>query len=202
MDCLADLMAPGKSLLYFKVVRLQLSVQQVRNALIRRPDTIVIFLRRRPIDTFVSLRKALHVQHWVNHDTTELKINIDADDFIGWWGRTSAWFRKVEAACWALNKPFHRLHYEDDVDVPAEKTLRQFREILASYGVTDLTITSDQKLRVLKRQDRDRELSDRVANWSEFQQRLSDKGFLEKAFSPFPNYEATAWDRFRYRLGG
>lgn len=200
MDCLTDLMAPEKRLVCFKVFRLQLSVRQVRNALIRRPDTIVVFLRRRPIDTFVSLRKALHIQNWYGADTTKLRINIDADDFIGWWGRTSAWFRKVEAACWAMNKPFHRMSYEDDVDVPADRTFDRFRAILAAHGVTELTVAEEGELGAARRQDHNKELGDRVANWSEFQQRLSDKGFLEKAFSPFPNHEPTAWDRFRRRI--
>jgi hypothetical protein len=200
MDCLTDLMAPDKRLLYFKVFRLQLSVSQVRDAFIRRPDTIIVFLRRRPIETFISLRKALQVQNWYGGDTTRLKIDIDADDFIGWWGRTSAWFRGVEAACRAMDKPFHQLQYEDDIDVPVETTLERFREILASHGVTNLTIARHGKREDVKRQDRNKELSDRVANWPEFQQRLKDKGFLEKAFSPFPAYEPTAWNRVRYRL--
>lgn len=195
VDCLTDLMAPDKRLLYFKVFRLQLSVRQVREAFIKRPDTIVIFLRRRPIDTFISLRKALHHQQWRHIDTTRLSINIDADDFIGWWGRTSAWFRKVEAACWAIGKPFHRLSYEDDIDVPSDKTLGRFREILASHGLADLTIARDETGNEFKRQDRNRDLSDRVANWPEFRQRLEDKGFLERAFSPFPDYEPRARDR-------
>ncbi|HSE76078.1 MAG TPA: sulfotransferase [Dongiaceae bacterium] len=195
MDCLTDLMEPGKRLLYFKVFRLQLSIRQVREAFIKRPDTIVIFLRRRPIDTFISLRKALHHQQWRHVDTTRLNIDIDPDDFIGWWGRTSAWFRKVEAACWAINKPFHRLSYEDDIDVPAEKTLGRFRAVLASHGIADLTIARDETGGEFKRQDQNRDLSDRVANWPEFRQRLSDKGFLERAFLPFPNYEPTARDR-------
>ncbi len=200
MDCLTDLMEPQKRLVIFKVFRLQLSVRQVRNAILKRPDTIVVFLRRRPIDTFISLRKALRLEHWHSRDTTNFKINIDADDFIGWWGRTSAWFRKVEAACWAMDKPFHRLRYEDDIDAPQERTLDRFREILASQGVTGLTVTADRQHREHKRQDRNRELSDRVANWPEFQRRLSDNGFLEKAFLPFPTYEPTSWDRFRHRL--
>jgi hypothetical protein len=201
MDCLTNLMAPEKSLVYFKVFRLQLTPRQVRNAIIKRPDTIVMFLRRRPIDTFISLRKALNLQHWYGRDTTELKISIDADDFIGWWGRTSAWFRKVEAACWAMGKPFHRLSYETDINVPAEQALERFREILASHGLADMEIGQERALGEHHRQDRNTEIGDRVANWPEFRQRLGDKGFLEKAFSPFPNYEPTAWDRFRLRLG-
>ncbi|WP_119299516.1 sulfotransferase [Dongia deserti] len=201
MDCLTELMAPEKRLLCFKVFRQQLSVRQVRDAFIRRPDAIMIFLRRRPIDTFVSVRKALHLQDWHGRDTTDVKISIDADDFIGWWGRASAWFRQVEAACWAMNKPFHRLTYEDDVDVPADKILDRFRGILASHGVSDLTVSDNEKPSDIKRQDRNKEVSDRVANWSEFEQRLRDKGFLERAFSPFPHYVPTAWDRLRHRLG-
>ncbi|HEX6118352.1 MAG TPA: sulfotransferase [Dongiaceae bacterium] len=201
LDCLTDLMAPDKRLLYFKVFRLQLSVRQVRETFIKRPDTIIVFLRRRPIDTFVSLRKALHHQQWRHVDTTRLNISIDADDFIGWWGRTSMWFRRVEAACWAMNKPFHRLSYEDDIDVPPEKTLGRFREVLASHGIADLTIARAGTESEFKRQDRSRDLSERVANWPEFQQRLSDKGFLENAFAPFPNYEPTARDRILHWFG-
>ena len=200
MDCLVDLMAPEKRLLYFKVFRLHLSVRQVRKSFIERPDTIVVFLRRRPIDTFISLRKALHLQNWRHVDTTNFKISIDVDDFIGWWGRTSAWFRELEGVCWAMNKPFHRLSYEEDVDVPVERTLDRIREILASQGVTGLTVSHNGTAEEFKRQDRSKSLADRVANWSEFEQRLSERGFLEKAFAPFPNHEPTGWDRLRHRF--
>ena len=199
VDCLADFMPPDKALLFFKVFRLQLLVHEVRKAIIERPDTIIVVLRRRPIDTFISLRKALHQQQWYGQDTTGLKISIDADDFIGWWGRTNAWFHDVEAACWTANKPLHRLQYEDDVNVPAANVIARFHEILAQHGMSKLTVLPEGEPSEIRRQDRNSELHDRVANWSEFAQCLRDKGFLEKAFAPFPAFEPTTWNRFKAR---
>jgi hypothetical protein len=202
LDCLADLKKPDKRILCFKVFRGQLSRRQVKKAIISRPDTIIVFARRRPIDAYVSYRKATYIKQWARVDTTDLKVNLDAAAFVKWWGLTSTWFLRLEAACWAMGKPFHRLSYEDDIDCPPAESARRFCAILEANGIRNLTMPPEDKAIGLTRQDLNREVENRVANWPEFHRRLSEMGALDKAFAPFPHYQPSTWDKFLHRLFG
>lgn len=200
MDCLADLLPADKRILCFKVFREQLSIGQVKRTIISRPDTIVVFVRRRPIDTHVSYRKAAYLKQWAKVDTTQLRVTLDPAGFVRWWRHTAAWYERLEAACWAMEKPFHRLSYEEDIDCPPIEAARRFCAVLERHGIRNLTMPQADKTLGLTRQDRNTEVADRVANWPEFRDRLSAMGFLEKAFAPFPQFEPSAWDRLRHRL--
>jgi Sulfotransferase family len=200
LDCLADLLPPDKRILCLKVFRNQLSIRQVKRTIIRRPDTIVVFVRRRPIDTYVSYRKAAYLKQWAKVDTTKLKVTLDPAGFVKWWRQTAAWYLGVEAACWSIDKPFHRLSYEEDIDCPPIEAARRFCAVLERHGIRNLTMPQADKEIGLTRQDLNREVGDRVANWPEFRDRLAAMGFLEKAIEPFPQFEPGRWDRLRRRL--
>jgi Sulfotransferase family len=200
MDCLADLLPPDKRVLCFKVFRGQLSIRQMKRTIISRPDTIIVFVRRRPIDTHVSYRKAAYLKQWAKVDTTQLKVTLDPADFVRWWRQTAAWYERLEATCWAMDKPFHRLSYEEDIDCPPVEAAHRFCAVLERHGIRNLTMPDADKALGLTRQDLNKDVGDRVANWAEFQSRLSAMGFLEKAFDPFPQFEPSAWDRLRHRL--
>lgn len=202
LDCLADLLQPDKRILCLKVFRNQLSVRQVRRAIVRRPDTIVVFVRRRPIDTYVSYRKAAYLKQWAKVDTTKLKVTLEPAGFVKWWRQTADWYVRLEAACWSIDKPFHRLSYEEDIDCPPLEAARRFCAVLERHGIHNLTMPQGDKAIGLTRQDQNRDVGDRVANWPEFRDRLSAMGFLEKAFEPFPQFRPGKWDRFRHRLFG
>lgn len=180
----------------------QLRVRQVGRAIIDRRDTIVIFHRRRPIDVYISRAKAQRVQSSMRVDTTDLKIAIDARDFIKWWNEANAWYQRLEAECWLRNKQVHHLTYEDDIECGRAEMVRRFCAIFAQHGLTGFMIPHEERLRGLPRQDRSKDPADRVANWPEFQTRLAAMGCLEKAFTPFPHFQPGAWDSFRYRLFG
>lgn len=202
LDCLSSVMPPNKRVLVFKVIMPQLRVRQIGRAIIDRRDTIVILHRRRPIDVYISRAKAAHLQSWMNVDTTDVKVAIDAGEFIRWWSEADAWYRRLEAECWLRNKHVHHLTYEDDIDCGRVEMVRRFCAILAYYGITGFSIPPEDKLRGLSRQDRNQDPADRVVNWPEFRGRLAAMGCLEKAFAPFPNFRPGAWDRLRCRLSG
>src|SRR5262249_39908316 len=100
LDCLVDMLPREKRLLTFKLLRRQLPVRQLRDEIIARPDTAIVFLRRRPIDSFISSRKAALLQKWSAVDTTDMKIDIEVGDFLKWWDATADWYRRLEKACW------------------------------------------------------------------------------------------------------
>ena len=203
MDCLVDHLRPQKRVLSFKVLSSQLSVRQIRNAILKRPDTLVVFLRRRPIDSFISRRKAQALQRWTKVDTTDLKIEIDAADFLKWWRRSARWYRRLEAACWRMGKPVHYLSYEDDIDIAPEQAVRRFCAMLERSGVADFShVRPAEQIKGLARQDRTTDVRERVGNWPEFERRLAELGALDKATRPIPRFAPNWWDRLCRRLRG
>lgn len=197
IDCLKDLLPPGKRLLSFKVLRKQLRVRQLRDEIIARPDTAIAILRRRPIDAYVSRRKATQLRLWAEVDTTDVKIEIDARDFREWWQATADWYVRVERACWRQGKPFHRLSYEDDVDVAPELLVQRLRLLLAESGMSDAMGPDAGPPTRFVRQDRAPAIEQRVANWPAFEQELSATGEMWKAFTPFPIFTPSWRDRRR-----
>jgi hypothetical protein len=202
LDCLVSLIAPRKHILVLKVLLGQLTIDQIVREIVDRPDTIVVFIRRRPIDVFISKRKALHLKRWLVIDTTDLKIAIRARDFIDWWNKGADWYLRLEAACWRRGRPLHRVTYEDDIDRPPGETAGRFCAILESHGLSNFTIPDDAQIRGHVRQDRNQDVADRISNWPEFERQLKAKGALDKAFSPFPHFTPNAWDYFLRLLFG
>jgi hypothetical protein len=202
LDCLSSLTAPEKRIASFKILPDQLTLPQIERKILGRPDVIVVFLRRRPIDAYISLMKAAHLQEWQDVDTTDLRIEIDAANFLSWWRACANWFVRLEAECWYRNKPFHRLSYEDDIAIAPAETARRFCALLEPYGLGDFTFPDDAQIAGLERQDRNAGLADRVSNWPEFQRRLDEIGGSDKALALFPHFRPQAGDRLRRWLFG
>jgi hypothetical protein len=200
LDCLADMLPPAKRLLIFKVLRKQLLVQQLGDEIIARPDTAVAFLRRRPIDAFISSRKATLLQKWAGVDTTDMKIDIEVGDFLKWGRATADWYRRLEKTCWLHGKPFYRLSYEQDIDVAPDVLVQRLRSLVSACGMNEAMGPTVGPPTRFVRQDRTAEVVQRVANWAAFEQDLAATGEGWKAFSPFPHYEPTWRDRRRRLL--
>ncbi|MEZ5831878.1 MAG: sulfotransferase [Dongiaceae bacterium] len=200
LDCLVDLMAPERRVLVFKVFRDQLSVRQVKKAIISRPDTAIVFIRRRPIDTYVSHRKAGRINKWVKVDTTQMKVEIDPRKYLRWWRQTTAWYRGLEAACWSMGKPFHEMTYEEDIAASPVTGARRFCDILEECGLEPFALPEDDPELGLTRQDRTDDVRARMANWPEFERHLSARRSLDKAFEAIPHFQPSRLDRLRRSL--
>jgi hypothetical protein len=166
-------------------------------AIINRPDSLIFFVRRRPIDAYVSMLKAKRLQQWTTVDTTEMKINVDPRQFLKWRRQTSAWYRRLEGACWMMGKPFYRLTYEGDLAAPPGAVSERFCAILEDSGLGPFTLPPDDPTIGLIRQDRNADVRDRMANWDEFHRYLKAKGLLDMAFDQIPEFQPTFWDRLR-----
>jgi hypothetical protein len=202
LNCLSSLLAPEKRIASFKILPGQLTLPQIERKILGRPDVIAMFLRRRPIDAYISHMKARHLQQWSDVDTTDLRIEIDAADYLSWWYACARWYMRLEAECWYRNKALHRLTYEDDIAIAPAETAQQFCAQLEPYGLGDFTIPDDAQIAGLARQDRNAGLADRVSNWPEFQRELERIGGLDRTFAPFPHFRPHAGDRLRRWLFG
>lgn len=200
LSCLRRSLGKDTRLSIFKVFFRHLRAEAVVQHILSQPDVAILFVRRRPIDVFISSRKANATQEWRHIDTTDLKVAIDADDFVQWWSSRVKWYRTLERACWRNGTPFDHVTYETDVDVPPVEAIRSLFGRLERLGVTGLAIPESGVTAVLARQDRTRDVTQKVANWAEFERDLRARGALDAAFQPFPRYQPGPWKRLKHRV--
>jgi hypothetical protein len=189
LECILSSMKPPKRLLSFKVFGHHLTAEEVGNTIISRSDAIIAFVRRRPIDTYISLMKAATLGKWSQVNTTDLKVKIDATEFVNWWQQAVDWYHCLEAACWTHGKPLNHLDYARDIDVAPEHLTQRVITLLAKNGVADLTTPDLRRFEGIQRQDCTEAVEQRVSNWLEFYDQLVAMGAKEKAFDPIPQFK-------------
>jgi len=190
LECILRLMPPSKRLLTFKVFSHHLTAAQVTEAIVARPDAMIVFVRRRPVEAYISHQKALALGKWSQIDTTDLEIRISAENFLQWWQQAADWYLSLEAACWAYGKRFNRLSYERDIDIAPAHLVQRLKALLASNGIHDLAVPDGDLSTEVSRQDRTEDVERRVVNWVEFCDQLSATGAEHKAFDPMPQFQA------------
>ena len=197
MTCLRRFLGAEKRLLTFKVFSHHLSVRQVVHSIIKQADIAVMFVRRRPIDMYISSRKAIQLQRGQDVDATDARISIDADMFLRWWSGRVIWYRRLERNCWHHGKKFDRLH-EADIELPPDELARSLCARLARHGVAGLTVPGIGKIASAIREGHAHDLARTVDNWPEFENALRARGALKAAFEPIPGYDPTLWQRMRH----
>jgi len=162
-----------------------------KRVLVDHPRSHFIFLRRKPIDSYISLRKALLSNTWYGVDTTDDPVTLDAELFLRWHRDQAIWFRDTSNAVNAAGRPCVDLTYERDLLIGERETVARLRTALRAFDLeTDVAIDRRIKLAIRNganrlvqrvglppplherlgtiRQDRTRERREKVSNWDEF----------------------------------
>ena len=130
--------------------------------------------------------KAATLGKWSQVDTTNLKIKIDATEFLNWWQQALDWYHCLEAACWAHGRLLNHLVYEDDIDIAPQQLAQKLVALLTRNGVPNLTTPDLRQFEGIHRQDCTEAVEQRVSNWPEFYDQLAAMGAKEKAFDLIP----------------
>lgn len=162
----------GRKLLFFKLFPGHLSREQIGRHLFPRNDVCYLVLRRRPIESYISNRKARLVGVYSNKDTTDTKAVLDAGHFATWAHNMRSWYDWHLKTLMRHKRPFMEVIYETDLEsVPAERALANILAGLAGMGVPK--IEPPAKIYSGERQDKEPDYRNRVGNWAEFEAALS-----------------------------
>jgi LPS sulfotransferase NodH len=158
----------GKKVIAFKVFPNHLPRDVIESQLLPRDDIGFAILRRRPIESFISAVKAKMGSTFTKADTTAIKPEIHAKDFVLWAKRMKAWYDWTRAVLEARGKPFAEISFEKHLDgLSGEESLRTVLEQLRPLGFTSVSVP--QGVIVGERQDKERNYKDRVSNWAAFE---------------------------------
>lgn len=188
LSILQDGAARGDRATAIKLFEDHLTSQEFDTHFLSKPDTKFLILERRPIDCFISLRKAMVRDEWVGRDTTGLKIELDAQEFLAWHAIRRTWFDGMAARLEAAGRPYGRLDYDRDIAQGSHHMLDRLIEELRVAGfetrrkrgyLTKLALRRHASailgwephpdLGAVK-QDRAANAADKVGNWDDFAQ--------------------------------
>jgi LPS sulfotransferase NodH len=169
----------GNRTLVFKVFPGHLTRDRLRSEIFGREDIGYILLRRRPIDSFISILKADLIRTYVHVDTTDLKPNLDVASFVRWAKQTQEWYDWLAGEVSATAPPAIEMSYERHLNLADDRmVLANALDALPRLGLERPTVRSE--VGRLNRQDREPRYQDRVANWSLFEAQLRADPTLER----------------------
>jgi len=164
--------------IYFKVFLGQWTqpLEQVIAGLAADPGFTPVVLQRRPIDAYVSYRKAEAAGKYKQVDTTDAPVTLNAAAYAHWARQARDWYRQVTAALDAVGAAPVQATYEADVDKPLPALARHWSRLLGVPAPDTL----DEGL-ALPRQDRSASLEDKIANADEFFAGLRERGLWDES---------------------
>lgn len=163
----ASLKRAGYTSLSWKVFPSHMERRTLRRFLKER-NAVPVFVKRKPIDSYISSQKATLLQNWGHADTTEVQVELDYDDFCRWHRAKGSWMSAMRKHLDHNEIPYGTLTYEHDIDQPIDQTLLNSQKALASLGV-HLQIAPNRKIARRVKQDRSASQSKKVSNWEAFE---------------------------------
>jgi len=162
----------------FKLFRTHLGSKEIDKILLNYESKILI-VKRRPIDIFISLKKAIKIDMWNNFETSKISLEIDYLDFLAWHKIISEWYKLIEKKLIKHKLPFSFLHYEDLVNFSYNKTLDIIYE---SINLEDEYKNEKFTQPYLKKQDNSN-YEKKIINLDQFFENMKKTNSLYKLYS-------------------
>jgi hypothetical protein len=152
----------------FKLFPRHLPPDVLRDAIFGAPGIGFIILKRRPIECFISARKALVEGKWVGASTTDTRASLELGAFETWALRTQEWYARVEAETAQRSLAVAHLTYERHIrGNDNRQALAHLIAALSGLGIEDIEMPPIVK--GLSVQDSEPDFRKRVANWDAFE---------------------------------
>jgi LPS sulfotransferase NodH len=161
----------GGRTLFFKLFVGHLSRKQIKDELFSREDVRYVVLRRRPIDSFISSRKAQYYGVHGSVDTTRLKPTLEAEEFVHWAAKSRGWYDWIAEQLQTRRLAFLDIAYETQLeDAANDVALAAILDGLTALGLPKVALPKE--IDSSERQDREPDYRARVANWAEFERQI------------------------------
>jgi LPS sulfotransferase NodH len=161
----------GRRPLLFKLFPRHIKHELLLSELFARDDVAYILLRRRPIESFISLQKANALQVWGRVDTTMRKPELMPERFVAWAKESIAWDRLIARHLVPRTRRIAEVSYERHLNVADPAAARRAAlDAIEALGLQQPIKWWRQC--DLIRQDREDRYQARVANWHEFEAQL------------------------------
>lgn len=173
-----------ESFFSFKIFPEHLKFDKVKKILLR-DDVKVFFLKRSPIDSYISELKARKSGKWKNHNHTNIKFNLYFNQYQEWYITREKWYKDIKNILTEYNKDVSTLYYENFTKYNDHKNLNHilsnlFKNDIDTYNLNNISIKN-----TMKKQDQNTKAEERVENWDEFYSIVKTKRWEKKLFPYF-----------------
>lgn len=155
-----------KDYMFYKIflASWQINVGQLERVFFRNKSICFIFMTRNILNTFISLRKAQKLGKWNMCDTSDVKINFDANEFMKFYALYTSLYRVINNLSQKYNKKILIVPYEEFIkyDTDKERLLYISDKLNKEFGIK-LNIPYEIKTSYFK-QDRAK-VEDSVSNY-------------------------------------
>lgn len=156
-----------KNILSYKIFPWQLNFNMLKKDIICDKDTVFLFCKRKTIDSYISKEKALITSEYNNVNTTNIKININFEDYKIWYVRMQRWYKYMEETIKNNNQKITTILYEDFIkcndDINLKYILNYLEKLDIELKEIDSNVSSCQK-----KQDNNNDYTKKVLNWNDF----------------------------------
>lgn len=163
----------GKKYLTFKVFPEHLEIDKIAKIL-QRNDVEVFFIKRTPIESYISELKARKSGSWKNEDYTKIRPELHLNNYLKWHHEKSSWYKNNESFLSSINKKFATFYYEEFTKYDDYNNLNFILNAISKIDndVLKSNVETIKVNQIYKKQDRNKELHDKVDNWDEFYEKI------------------------------
>ena len=173
----------GKHVFSFKLFPNQLKDEDVIK-LLNKKNIQFVFILRRCIDSYISLRKAQAKQVWHSESTTGELIDVTYTDFERWYSEMSKWYTSCEEQLISNSRNFSYILYEKDIDCSQLDLLNSFRLYTRPLGISLNRVDKAQR-KGLQKQDKANKIAEKISNWDSFKAELHENNRFFDALNYF-----------------
>lgn len=173
-----------KDFFTFKIFPEHLEFNKVENIL-KRDDVEVVFLKRLPIESYISMLKARESGAWKDSDHTNIKPRIEFNKFVKWYNAKEKWYKNVENILIGCHKHSYTLYYENFTKSDDNENLEYIVSNLLQAKINSYSKSTIEVKYTMKKQDKSKSIKEKVLNWDIFYGLCIEKGWKEKIFTHF-----------------
>jgi hypothetical protein len=152
----------------FKIFPGHLQGKAVRATILENEKIHKVVIDRSPLDVFVSQYKARSIAKWRGVDTTGLRIDLDRKQFDTWFNSRSAWYEQARNITLNSGQAMTYLNYTDIESRSPEALVDFFISQMKEVGC-ELSKSDQQVSDLMKKQDKNTMLAEKVNNWDAFE---------------------------------
>jgi hypothetical protein len=168
----------------FKIFPGHLSIEKIKEELLLRDEVAALIIQRRPIDTYISSLKARKTGKYINVNTSDIKVNLNAEEYMHWWQMNFLWYRDIFSLVGENGLPYTSLIYEKDivgdVDIVTENAIKKINGLGFS-----LRIPERLRNQGLLKQDMQADFVEKIHNWQNFFMKVNKNGNLNTLYDYF-----------------
>lgn len=161
----------GYTFTSYKIFDGQTSMDKLIEVL--KESSLVLILKRNPIDRFISEKKASIEGRYCNHDSSGISVNFNVEEYIKRSNGVKKYLDMVEHICYESSIPHHTIRYEHFHSLSLDRRQLFVKNMLPDVNVPIKTLNESDMC--FEKQDRETDYSKKITNYEEVKEFINSE---------------------------